>query len=332
MKILFVHNAVLPVSKYGGRERALWWLARELNKRGHQISLLTPKGTVCPFARVLEFDTNRSTDSQIPEDVDLVHIHYSLKEEIFRKPYIVTIGGNGKLNEEYAINSVFLTQNHAKRHGATAFVFNGLDLDEYGKPDLNNHRKHVHFLAKAAWKVKNVKGAIYMARKSKLKIEIIGGSRLNIKMGFRLTLDPNAHFNGMQGGERKYDIIRTSEALLFPVLWHEPFGIAMIESMFYGCPVFGSPWGSLPEIVTEEAGFLSTSYKAHIERLKEVETFDRKKIHELVCDRFSAKTMTDGYLAYYEKVLNGQTLNLTKPIVTHIDPPEFFRMTYSCEE
>jgi hypothetical protein len=326
MNILFVHNGILPASKYGGRERALWWLAKELYNRGHQISILAPKGTVCPFASVLEFDMSRTVDEQIPDDVDLVHVHYSLKEEILRKPYIVTIGGNGKLQEEYAVNSVFLTKNHAERHGATAFVFNGLDIDEYGKPGLFDRRIHVHFLAKAAWKVKNVKGAIYIARKSRHRIEIIGGSRLNLKMGPRFTLDPNAHFNGMQGGEKKFEIIRNSKALLFPVLWHEPFGIAVIESMYYGCPVFGTPWGSLPEIVTAETGFLSNSYSAHIERLKEVESFDRKKIHEWVCDRFSAKTMTESYLTCYEKVLNGQTLNPAKPKVTHIDPPELFRM------
>jgi glycosyltransferase involved in cell wall biosynthesis len=326
MKILFVHNSILPASKYGGRERALWWLAKELNNRGHHISLLSPKGTVCSFARVLDFNMSRSIDEQIPVDVDLVHIHFSLKEEKFRKPYVVTIGGNGRLNEEYPLNSIFLTKNHAERHGAKAYVFNGLDIDEYGKPDLDNKRTHVHFLAKAAWKVKNVKGAIHMARKSGYRLEIIGGNRLNLKMGFRFTFDPNTRFNGMQGGKKKFDILQHSKALLFPVLWHEPFGIAMIESMYYGCPVFGTPWGSLPEIVPEEAGFLSNKYSAHIERLKEVESFDRKNIHQFVCDKFSAKAMTDSYLACYEKVLNGQTLNPARPKVTHLDPPEFFRM------
>jgi glycosyltransferase involved in cell wall biosynthesis len=326
MRILFVHISVIPASRYGGRERALWWLAKELHRRGHQITFLAPKGSSSDFARVIEYDFSRSIDEQIPESVDLVHLHFYAKEKIHRKPYVVTIGGNGRLHDTFTTNSIFLTRNHAERHGAEAFVFNGLDTDEYGKPDLNNHRKHVHFLAKAAWKVKNVRGAIYMARKGGHRIEIIGGDRLNLKMGFRFTLDPNAHFNGIQGGEKKFRIIQDSKALLFPVLWHEPFGIAMIESMYYGCPVFGTPWGSLPEIVTPDAGFLSDNYTEHIKRLKEVGSFNRKKIHELVCDRFSAKTMTDGYLACYEKALNGQTLNPSPPKVNHIDPPGFFTM------
>jgi glycosyltransferase involved in cell wall biosynthesis len=326
MKILFAHISVIPASKYGGRERALWWLAKELSRRGHEITFLAPKGSSSDFARVIEYDFNRSIDEQIPDTVDLVHLHFFCKEIIQRKPYVVTIGGNGRPNEEFAINSIFLTKNHAERHSATAYVFNGLDTDEYGKPNLKNPRMHVHFLAKAAWKVKNVKGAMYMAKKSGYRIEIIGGDRLNLKMGFRFTIDPNAHFNGMQGGEKKFRILQNSKALLFPVLWHEPFGIAVIESMYYGCPVFGTPWGSLPEIVTPEAGFLSNSYSEHIARLKDVDTFDRKKIHEIVCERFSAKTMADGYLACYEKVLNGQTLNQSTPRVNHVDPPGFFMM------
>jgi glycosyltransferase involved in cell wall biosynthesis len=329
MKILFAHISVLPATKYGGRERALWWLAKELNQRGHQITFLAPKGSSADFAEIIEYDFNKSIDEQIPDKIDLVHIHFFTKEEIHRKPYVVTIGGNGRLNDVFAINSIFLTQNHAERHGAKAYVFNGLDLDEYGKPDLNNRRTHVHFLAKAAWKVKNLKGAIYMARKSSNRIEIIGGERLNLKMGFRLTLDPNAHFNGMQGGEKKFRIMQDSKALLFPVLWHEPFGIAMIESMYFGCPVFGTPWGSLPEIITDEAGFLSDSYPELINRLKDIDSFDRKKIYELVCDRFSARSMTDGYITCYEKVLNGGTLNPVAPRVHHVDPPEFFSMKES---
>ena len=39
--------------------------------------------------------------------------------------------------------------------------------------------------------------------------------------------------------------------------WHEPFGIALIEALYFGCPVFGTPYGSLPEIVEEGVqGFL----------------------------------------------------------------------------
>jgi hypothetical protein len=39
-------------------------------------------------------------------------------------------------------------------------VHNGLDWDNYEKPDLKKERTYYHYLANAAWRVKNVKGAI----------------------------------------------------------------------------------------------------------------------------------------------------------------------------
>ena len=321
-----VHRNRLPATKYGGRERALWWLSEELHRRGHTITFLAPRGSYSDFAEVLEFNPDKDINRQIPDHIDLVHLHINLKEMITGKPYVITIGGNGSLNEEYDINSIFLTKNHARRHGAQAYVYNGLDTGTYGKVEFNNPRKHFHYLAKAAWRLKNVKGAIKLAAMSDQRLEVIGGRRLNIKMGFRFTTDRHVHFNGMEGGEKKLDILRRSKGLIFPVLWHEPFGIAIIESMYYGCPVFATPWGSLPEIVPSGMGLLSDSYSELAERMKDLSGYDRRRIHEYTCDTFSAKRMADGYLAFYEKVLNGKPLNESKPRVTFREPPEYFQM------
>ncbi|MEI2710007.1 MAG: glycosyltransferase [Chitinophagaceae bacterium] len=104
-----------------------------------------------------------------------------------------------------------------------------------------------------------------------------------------------------------------SKALLFPVLWHEPFGIALIESLYYGCPVLGTPYGSLPELINNEVGFLSNSYNELANALKNCQQYNNKHCSNYVVDNFSAKSMTEKYIAYYEKVLNGEQLNSTLP-------------------
>jgi len=319
MNICIVYKNTIPVYAYGGIQRIIWWLGKELVRRGHNITYLVGKGSSCDFARVLTYQSEVDINEQIPEDIDVVHL-YVEPESPLKKPYLFNMQSNTVPTKEYDINTVFVSHDHAKRHHAEAFVYNGIDPDDYPGLDLKGKKSYFHFLAKAAWHVKNLKGAIEITRKSKQKLEVVGGHRLNFKMGFRLTLDTHVKFHGMQGGEKKNNVLRKSKGLIFPVIWYEPFGIAITESMYYGCPVFGTPYGSLPEIVTEEVGFLSASKDELIEQLSAPLSYDPKRCHERVMDMFSVKQMTDSYLALYEKVMNGHSLNAQRP--KHIFDPE----------
>ncbi len=311
MHILLQHNALLPVSEYGGTERVVWWLGKCLSAWGHKVTFLVKEGSKCSFARVIAYNPALPVDEQIPEDVDIVHLHSSY--ESTRKPQVVTVHGNPHTGEPLQANSIFVSENHAQRYGAKAFVHNGLDFSEYGKPDFTLKRKHVHFLGKAAWRVKNVKGAIALAKASHHRLVVMGGHRLNFKMGFRFTLDWHVRFYGMVGGKKKNQLLNQSQALLFPVLWHEPFGIAITESLYMGCPVIGTPYGSLPELVVPAVGFLSNKASELVAQLQDLRSFDAKTCHEYARDLFSAEAMTRKYLQYYETVLAGHSINLGVP-------------------
>jgi glycosyltransferase involved in cell wall biosynthesis len=126
----------------------------------------------------------------------------------------------------------------------------------------------------------------------------------------------------MIGGEEKNRLMNSSKGLLFPVLWHEPFGIAIIESLYMGCPVFGTPYGSLPELINEEVGFLSDTKSEIIRQLADIGRFSNKKCAEYVADNFTMKQTTDQYLKYYEMVLNGKNINANPPKLKEI-PPKF---------
>ena len=312
MHILQVLNHVVPAMKYGGTERVVWWLSKRLAEMGHRVTLLAPAGSSCEFAEVLPFNPAVPLQQQVPASVDVVHIH-DHRLTAPETPTIFTFHGNSFSAGSMHENTVFISANQAKRHGGSVFVYNGLDIQEYGQPDWNVSRDRLVFLAKAAWKVKNVRDAVLIARKAGYPIDIAGGTRLNFKMGFRLTLDPNARFRGMVDHARKIRILGKGLALLFPVRWHEPFGLALIESLYFGNPVFGTPFGSLPEIVTQEVGFLSSSRTELIEQVRQLGRFDRRRCHEYVCDCFSSTTMTGNYLALYEKVCNGESLHGQRP-------------------
>ena len=154
-------------------------------------------------------------------------------------------------------------------------------------------------------------------------LRVLGGKRVNLKMGLRITMDPRIRFEGMVGGETKNRLINDSKALLFPVRWNEPMGLAVVESLYFGCPVFGTPYGALPELVGPEFGRLSDSKSELVEALKHVDDYDRRKCHEYVCDNFASIHMTRNYHSLYEKVLKGEALNPRPPKLIDPDPPKF---------
>lgn len=321
MHILIVNNTRIPAHKYGGTERIVWWLGKELVKKGHRVSFLVAEGSSCDFAKVIPYDFSKTVEDQTPEDVDFVHFFYGF-DETHTKPSIHTLEGNYGYGHKLPMNTVFVSKNHAERYGSTVFVHNGLDFSDYGDPGLGNERKYYHFLAKAAWRVKNVRGAIEIVNKAKEKLMVLGGTRVNLKMGLRITPYLNIKFKGMIGGEEKNEALRHSKGLLFPVLWHEPFGIAITESLYFGCPVFGTPYGSLPELVPAEVGFLSTSKAELTEKIKNNQ-FSPEVCHKYVLQNFSSELMTDRYLKLYQEVLDGKTLNTTAPTLQEEQKEKF---------
>ena len=309
MNITIVHDVVLPVVKYGGTERVIWALGKQLVRMGHRVTFLARKGSVCPFAKVVEIDPSRTIGSQIPADTDVVHFSNHVPKEDLTKPYVVTVNGN-VINQEIDVNSIFVSENHAQRHGSRSFVYNGLDWDDYGEADLTLMRQRFHFLGKAAWRVKNVRGAIRIAKRVEGgELDVLGGYRLNLKMGFRMTWSPRIHFHGMVDNQAKQLYIQQSRGLIFPVKWHEPFGLCLIESLYYGAPVFGTPMGSLPEIVTPEVGFLSSQEDEMVDHINSHPTYSPQVCHDYAVDRFSIRNTAEGYLKKYEIVLNGNTLD-----------------------
>lgn len=312
MKILIVNNTRIPAAKYGGTERVIWWLGKELTRLGHQITYLVAAGSSCPFARVLFYDPAVDMNQQVPDDIDVVHFHFQVSG-FTKKPYLINVHNNPAYGQSLDHNSVFVSADHAQRYGGTAFVHHGLDPDDYHKPNLSKKRIHTHFLAKAAWKVKNVKGAIDIATQSGNKLIVLGGTRLNLKMGIRFTPNLNVRFKGMVDNDEKAVVLNSSKALLFPVLWHEPFGLAIIESLYFGCPVLGTPYGSLPELVPAEVGLLSNSKQILTDGLRSVDGFSNQLCHDYAMENFTVQKMAKKYLQLYEQVMNGKILNAGTP-------------------
>ncbi len=325
MKILLVHHGVIPTFAYGGTERVIWGLGKALAEKGHQVAYLVHRGSSCPFGEVLTMQPGEDWRSRVPRDTDLVHLQFIDRDTFdFDKPTLATQHGNSDVGATLPRNTVFISNNHATRHGASCAVLNGLDWEDYGPFEASERAAYFHFLGKAAWRVKNVKGAIDVALGAHVPLTVMGGHRLNIKRGFRLTLSRRISFLGMVGGEQKFSVMRRSRGLIFPVRWHEPFGLAVIESLYFGCPVFSTPYGALPELVPPDCGVLSSDGSELVEAIRTA-AFNPETCHAFVRHRFSATRMAEDYLKVYEKVMAGESLNAQPPSMSAPEQPLAWR-------
>lgn len=315
MHVVIVNKVKIPVFAYGGTERVIWDLAKSLVKLGHRVTFLVPEGSFCDFAQVAFFDINLPLRNQIPANADVVHFNFSPQELNIKKPYVITEHFNSALGIELDVNSIFISKDHAQRYDSECYVYNGLDWSAYGKVDWSVERKNYHFLAKAETRTKNLRGAISVAKKAGIDLDVLGGHRFSFKRGYPWTLSPRIKYHGMVGGEVKLKLLNRSQGLIFPVRWFEPFGLAVIESMYFGAPVFATPYGSLPELVPEWAGQLSVDSNELVNAIHS-RTFEKERIHQHVVENFNSDKMATGYLDKYNKVIAGESLN-KKPPKTH---------------
>jgi glycosyltransferase involved in cell wall biosynthesis len=315
LNILLASNTKIPVFAYGGTERVIWDLGYALTQLGHNVTFLVASGSSCSFAKTICIDKTTDIRSQLPSQIDIAHFHFKPDfnlDQDFHHAYAFTEHGNTESGVPLPLNSIFVSRDHALRHGSDQYVHNGLNWDSYGPVNFEKSREHHHFLGKAAWRVKNVAGAIDVALTAKVRLAVLGGNRLNIKRGFRFTWSKNIRFHGMVGGNEKNSLLNASNGFIFPVRWHEPFGLAVVESLYFGCPVFSTPYGSLPELITQEYGYLSASKKDLANAVRDL-NFDAKKCHAYALESFNARKMAKSYIEKYEMILDGETLNKAPP-------------------
>jgi hypothetical protein len=77
----------------------------------------------------------------------------------------------------------------------------------------------------------------------------------------------------------------------------------MNEGLVSGCYIAGTPYGSLPEVVTAETGVLSNRVDELASAVAHPERFVPEQCRDHVMQHFTHVQMAKKYLAYYERVL-----------------------------
>ena len=316
MRIAFKHSAVIPVRTYGGTERVLCWLMKELVDMGHEVFLLGPAGCSVSDLGVRFIEAGSDWEAKLPKGIDIIHFFEPMPEHPTEIPSLVTIHGNGQPGEVFNENAVFLSKKHAENHNAECYVYNGIDLSAYDfNPRSIRGWDTFCFLAKAKWKVKNLKDCVRVCKDTKKDLYVAGGRAWSFSRYI--------HSLGMVTDPQKLNVLNRSDALLFPVRWHEPFGIAILEAYALGLPVITSAYGSLPELVDRTTGIVCKNYEEFNAAVaKEHNTFDPERIRAYAEKNFSSRIMANSYFKLYKRVIAGEKLNIEEPRSIGAERPE----------
>lgn len=295
----------IPPKLYGGTERIIYWLGKALVELGHRVTLIANPQSNIPGAELRALSSEeidaRTWLKLVPDETDIVHLWDTDKPNA-DKPFVVTVEGNGQPGQKFHPNTIFISRKHAENHGSQHFVHNGLDISEY--ECFETRDDYAVFLAKASWSVKNLSGAIEVARRAGLELRVLGSRNWPFDLQKLLPAVRGVRYLGMVGGTEKVQLLSHARCLIFPVRWHEPFGIATIEALASGAYVAATPYGSLPDIVTPEVGRLSASAQELVDAVKNPQRFSPQKCRQhIVTNGFSHLDMARKYLRCYESVL-----------------------------
>jgi glycosyltransferase involved in cell wall biosynthesis len=260
----------VPPTLYGGTERVVSYLTEALIADGHEVTLFASGDSltkaelvaVCPHA--LRLDATRPDPVAYhmvlldevfrrAADFDVIHfhidyLHFPLSVR-FSFPQLTTLHGRLDLSYLPLIYRQFpgmplVAISDAQRETLAfahwlATVYHGLPLDLY--PCTESQGSYLAFVGRISPE-KRLDWAIEIANRAGMRLRVAAKVDPQDEAYFKAQIeplldDPNVDFIGEIGEEQKGPFLGGAQALLFPIDWPEPFGLAMIEAMACGTPV-----------------------------------------------------------------------------------------------
>ncbi|HUF22463.1 MAG TPA: glycosyltransferase family 4 protein [Burkholderiales bacterium] len=335
----------VPPLLYGGTERVVSTITEQLVPLGHDVTLFasadsrTSARLIPCSPRALRLDP-RSVDplphymmmlDQVrrhAHQFDLIHfhidyVHFPLMREL-PVPHVTTRHGRQDL---WDLDPLFAAYGHMPLVSISdsqrrphpdanwvATVYHGLSFER----DAYAHGSggYLAFLGRVSPE-KRLDRAIEIA--SMAKRELVIAAKVDradheyFETCIKPLLDrPNVRFVGEVGDAGKVELLGGAVALLFPIDWPEPFGLAMIEAMACGTPVIGWNCGSVPEIIDDGVtGRIVESMEGAIAAVNEVASYDRLTVRRRFEERFSAERMVRDYLQVYEQLAGADAASIS---------------------
>jgi glycosyltransferase involved in cell wall biosynthesis len=108
---------------------------------------------------------------------------------------------------------------------------------------------------------------------------------------------------GRVAAEDRNRLLSGADALLYPLLYPEPFGLVVIEAMACGTPVVATGIGAVPELVEPgRTGYLAPSWEGLPALVPRALELDRRTIRDRAIERYDYRRMVDQHEALYRRL------------------------------
>ena len=327
----------VPPRLYGGTERVVFHLTEELVRLGHEVTLFasadsrTSARLVACAPRALRLDPG--VRDALPHHLlmmdrvrrqahqfDVLHFHVEhVHLPVFRpiaRRTVTTLHGRLDLPDlpplyrefdDMPLVSISDAQRRPLPHADWAgTVYHGLPPSAFAF-NAAPRGDYLAFLGRASPE-KGLDRAIEIARRAGMRLRIAAKVDRADEAYWRerlvpLLADPAIEYLGEVDDGSKPELLGNAAALLFPIDWPEPFGLAMIEAMACGTPVIGWANGSVPEVVEPRVtGFVVRSIDEAVAAAHAAPGLERARIRSRFEERFSATRMAHDYLAVYRRL------------------------------
>lgn len=324
----------VPPRMYGGTERVVSYLSEALVQQGEQVTLFASADSktaaeLVPCAPCALRHDPRVVDCiphymlmlekvrQRAHEFDVIHFHFDpFHYPLFRpmaQRTLTTLHGRQDLPDlaplyggfnDIPLVSISNAQRQPILHANfVSTVYHGLPLQLH-KPTYEPRGGYLAFLGRICPE-KRPDHAIAIARAAGIPLKIAAKVDKMDQVYFRDVIAPlmtgtEIEFVGEISESEKAPFLGQALALLFPVDWPEPFGLAMIEAMACGTPVLAFRRGSVPEIIEDRVtGRIVNTPEEAVKVLPEVLALDRRTVRRHFEERFSVKRMADDYVRLY---------------------------------
>jgi glycosyltransferase involved in cell wall biosynthesis len=329
----------VPPRLYGGSERIVSYLADELVRLGHEVTLFASGDSVSranlvpcvPMA--LRLDANvrdvipyymlmLDRVRELADEFDILHFHIDQFHFPLFRPIaertVTTLHGRQDLHDlkplyvgfcEMPLVSISNSQRRpVPTANFVATVQHGIPAHLH-KPTYQPKGGYLAFLGRISPE-KRPDRAIQIAREVGIPLKIAAKVDKVDEAYFRSTIEPlldlpGIEFIGEINERKKTEFLGEAQALLFPIDWPEPFGLSMIEAMACGTPVLAFNCGAVSEIIDHGVtGVIVETMAQAIDALPAVLALDRRAVRRTFEERFSATRMAKDYLQVYRTPAN----------------------------